>query len=93
MVENKPDAVESALQKATPFLSNITFGGLMGFTSGYALKKVGKALAVVVGVAFIAMQGAVYGGYLDINWAKIKDSSVQKVDTVRCLWCVVFITR
>lgn len=87
MVENKPDsdAVESALDKATPFLSNITFGGIMGYCSGYALKKVGKALAVVVGLGFVAVQGAVYGGYLNVDWAKIKDDSFKKIDTVR-IW-------
>lgn len=55
----------------------------MGYCSGYALKKAGKALAIVCGVAFMATQGAVYGGYINVDWAKIKDSSVAKIDTVR----------
>ena len=82
MVEHKLDAVESALEKATPFLTNVTFGGMMGYCSGYALKKIGKALAVVVGVTFIALQTAVYSGYIDVDWVKIKDSGLKAVDAV-----------
>jgi uncharacterized membrane protein (Fun14 family) len=55
----------------------------MGYCSGYAMKKAGKVLAIVCGVAFISLQGAVYGGYINVDWAKIKASAVTKVDTVR----------
>jgi uncharacterized membrane protein (Fun14 family) len=44
MVESKPDAVEYALEKMTPFLMNVRFGGMMGYTTGYAMKKISKAV-------------------------------------------------
>ena len=34
----------------------VTFGALVGFSSGYALKKIGKATAFIIGCAFIASQ-------------------------------------
>lgn len=65
----------------------------MGYCSGFALKKVGKALAVVVGLGFVAVQGAVYGGYLNVDWAKIKADGFKKIDTVRldccCELCII----
>lgn len=85
MVESKPDAVESALEKATPFLTNVTFGGMMGYTTGYAMKKIGKAVAFFVGVTFIALQTGVYAGYIDVDWLKIKDSAFKQIDAVRLL--------
>jgi uncharacterized membrane protein (Fun14 family) len=83
MVENKPDAVESALEKMTPFLTNVTFGGMMGYTTGYAMKKISKAVAFFVGVTFVALQTGVYCGYIEVDWLKIKDSAFQKIDAVR----------
>jgi uncharacterized membrane protein (Fun14 family) len=85
MVENKPDAVESALEKATPFLTNVTFGGMMGYTTGYAMKKIGKAVAFLVGITFIALQTGVYAGYIDVDWLKIKDSALKQIDAVRLI--------
>jgi uncharacterized membrane protein (Fun14 family) len=39
-----------------PLSGEVTFGALMGFSSGYALKKIGKAAAFVIGVGFITAQ-------------------------------------
>ena len=83
MVENKPDAVESALEKAKPLLAKVTFGGVVGYCSGYASKKISKAAAIMIGVAFMVVQGAAYAGYIEVNWSAIKDSGIKKIDTVR----------
>jgi uncharacterized membrane protein (Fun14 family) len=88
MVESKPDAVESALEKMTPFLTNVTFGGMMGYTTGYAMKKISKAVAFFVGVTFVALQTGVYCGYIDVDWLKIKDTAFQKADAVRLQVCL-----
>lgn len=85
MVENKPDHVETALDKLKPMLQELSFGGLMGYCSGLAMKKIGKAVAFVVGVGFVGLQGAVYGGYLDVDWMKIKDDALKPLDTVSIL--------
>jgi uncharacterized membrane protein (Fun14 family) len=98
MVENKDnDPVTAALEKAKPIISQMSFGSIMGFCSGYALKKVGKAAAVVVGCGFVALQTAASYGYIKLDWARISDDAQKTLDQVRrfpffylfCLRCVV----
>mmetsp|Transcript_1975 Transcript_1975/g.3292 ORF Transcript_1975/g.3292 Transcript_1975/m.3292 type:complete len:127 (+) Transcript_1975:162-542(+) len=82
MVENKDDSdpMAAALEKAKPIFAQMSFGSVMGFCSGYALKKVGKATAVVLGCGFIALQTCVSYGYLKVDWQKISESAQKKVD-------------
>merc|ERR1712130_123500 len=79
MTENK-DPVEEALEKAKPLLAQASFGGVMGYCSGMALKKVGRAVAFLVGVTFIGLQTAVSMGYIDVDWSKVKDDAVKTID-------------
>lgn len=81
MTENKKDFVEAALDKAKPVLNNLTFGAFMGYCSGVAMKKVGKALAVVIGVGFIGLQSAVAAGFIQVDWEKVRVSIVMKMDS------------
>jgi len=55
-MKNKDDAVTEALEKLKPVLSKVTFGSIIGYCSGAAAKTVGKAVAVLVGLSFIAVQ-------------------------------------
>lgn len=48
---------------------------------GYALKTIGKAVAVLVGITFIGLQSAASMGYIEIDWEKIRLSIKSKVDT------------
>mmetsp|Transcript_11044 Transcript_11044/g.15322 ORF Transcript_11044/g.15322 Transcript_11044/m.15322 type:complete len:156 (-) Transcript_11044:151-618(-) len=75
------DAVTGAIDKLKPALSQLSFGAVVGYCSGAAAKKVGKAIAVLAGVAFIALQSAVYSGYIDVDWKKVQDDAVKKIDT------------
>jgi uncharacterized membrane protein (Fun14 family) len=79
MTENK-DIIERAIDQAKPILSNLSFGAIMGYCSGSAMKKVGKALAVVIGVGFIGLQTAVSAGYIEVDWAKISGGLLTKMD-------------
>ena len=96
MVEIKKsseDPVEQALEKLKPLLTELSFGSIVGYCSGYAMKKVGKALAFVIGVGFISLQTVVHLGYIDVNWTKVRDDAIIKpLDTVRTLFllCVIF---
>jgi len=81
MTEKKDDAVTKALDKLKPIVSKLGFGGLVGYISGMATKTVGRAVAILGGMTFIALQSAAYMGYLNINWGQIKDSAVSKIDT------------
>lgn len=55
-----------------PYLQQISFGALAGFASGYALKKVGKVLAIIVGLLFVALQLLAYYGIVEINWGVVQ---------------------
>ncbi|KAG7343354.1 FUN14 family protein [Nitzschia inconspicua] len=80
MVENKEDPTAKALDTLKPYVTQLSFGSVMGFCSGYALKKVGKAAAVVVGCGFIALQTCVSFGYLKIDWARLSEDAQKKLD-------------
>jgi uncharacterized membrane protein (Fun14 family) len=82
MSDKKSDPVNDAIELAKPHLGKLTFGSIVGYCSGAAAKKVGKALAVIGGLAFIAIQSAAYSGYVDVDWNKIQDDAISKVDTV-----------
>lgn len=80
MTENKKDVVEEAIEKAKPILAKLSFGALMGYCSGIALKKVGKAVAFIVGIGFIGLQTASSSGYIAVDWSKFLDDLKMKVD-------------
>jgi len=78
---NDNDAIDSALEKLKPVVSKLTIGSIIGYCSGAATKKVGKAIAIVMGVGFMIVQSAVYSGYVAVDWKKVKKDAVSKVDT------------
>jgi len=80
MTEAK-DSVEIAIEKAKPILAKLSFGAVMGYCSGVALKKVGKILAVIVGIGFIGLQTASSIGYIAVDWTTIVDDAKKKADT------------
>lgn len=82
MVE-KADPVESAIDKLKPVLQQLSFGSVMGYCSGMAMKKIGKMVAFVIGIGFIGIQSAVSAGYIDVDWGKIKDDALKPLDQVR----------
>lgn len=55
-----------------PFVEQIGFGALAGFVAGYALKKVGKVLAIVVGLVFVTVQLLAYFGYVTVEWGQVQ---------------------
>lgn len=46
-----------------------------------ALKKIGKAVAFVIGVGFIGVQSAVHAGYINVDWGKIQEDAIKPIDT------------
>lgn len=55
-----------------PVISQLGVGGIAGFAVGYALKKVGKLLAVAVGLLFVVVQLLAYQGFLTVNWGEVE---------------------
>jgi uncharacterized membrane protein (Fun14 family) len=72
--DNSGDAMEIFLKRTVyPACNKLGFGGIMGFCTGIAVKKVGEAVAILVGVSFIGLQYAQYKGLIDIDWLKVKE--------------------
>ncbi len=62
-----------SVETALPYLGQLSFGALAGFAAGYALKKVGKIVAVLVGLLFIALQILAYYGFIQIDWLAVQE--------------------
>jgi len=58
------------------------FGSFAGYCSGAAAKKIGKAVAVALGLAYIALQGMVSTGFVEVDWNKMQEAAIKKIDTV-----------
>jgi uncharacterized membrane protein (Fun14 family) len=55
-----------------PLASQLGVGLVAGFAVGYALKKVGKVLAVAVGLIFVTIQVLAWQGFLTVNWLEVQ---------------------
>lgn len=55
-----------------PYAEQAGFGLVAGFAVGYALKKVGKLLAVVVGLLFVVVQLLASQGFLTVHWGEVQ---------------------
>ncbi|CAN5647596.1 FUN14 domain-containing protein [soil metagenome] len=62
------------LDSLMPYLGQLTFGALAGFAVGYTLKKVGKLMALLLGVLFICLQLLAYYGFVSIDWPRVQES-------------------
>ncbi len=76
------------MENLQPFIGQLTFGGLAGFATGYALKKIGKVLAVILGIGFLSLQLLAYAGYIQIDWTRIQQDVDPLLDQARLqgLW-------
>ncbi len=61
------------LQTVLPWVEQIAFGVVAGFVAGYALKKVGKFVALALGLLFIAVQLLAWSGFLSVNWVVVQE--------------------
>ncbi len=74
------DLLAKFFERATAHVSEISFGGAVGFCSGYAVKQVGKVAAATIGMIFILAQVASSQGYIHINWKKVEQDVIRAVD-------------
>ena len=54
-----------------PIITQIGMGGVSGFLVGYIAKKLAKIVAVLAGLAFIALQYLAYKGIIQLNYDKL----------------------
>jgi uncharacterized membrane protein (Fun14 family) len=57
------------------FLFSAGGGFLFGAVAGYAIKKVMKIAAVVIGLFVAALAYLSYRGWVDVKWAAMEDAS------------------
>lgn len=60
------------LSSVFPFVEQLGFGALAGFAAGYALKKVGKLLAIALGLLFVVLQVLAYYGFVQVDWGAVQ---------------------
>jgi uncharacterized membrane protein (Fun14 family) len=64
--------VDVDLSSWWPLASQLGVGLVAGFAVGYALKKVGKLVAVAVGLVFVVVQVLAWQGFLTVNWGEVQ---------------------
>ena len=57
----------------TPLLTQLGVGGVAGLCVGFALIKLGRVLAFILGIAFIGLQYLAYKGIIAINYSAFID--------------------
>jgi uncharacterized membrane protein (Fun14 family) len=57
------------------FVFSAGSGFLFGAVAGYAIKKVIKIAAVVIGLFVVALAYLSYKGWIDVKWAAMEDAS------------------
>ncbi|KIX84599.1 FUN14 domain-containing protein [Thermus filiformis] len=76
------------METLSPYLGQLTFGGVAGFATGYALKKIGRVLAVGLGLLFVVLQLLAQAGYVQVDWTRIQKDvePLLKDEGVKGLW-------
>lgn len=82
MADKIPDQMSEFIKANAPALNQLGFGGIMGYCSGMAFRRVGKAVGVMAGLGFMGVQAAVASGYVDVDWNKVKNDAIKPFDTV-----------
>ncbi|GMH77463.1 hypothetical protein TrST_g9209 [Triparma strigata] len=78
--DDDDELLSTILESYGPIGSQVTMGTVFGYCSGYASKQIGKAIALVIGTGFMAVQAAAYSGYLDVKWNKVQEDVTKLVD-------------
>merc|ERR1712196_584345 len=70
-----------SMETMKPLAGGLSFGGMSGFIAGYALKQIGKVVAVAVGTLYVIFQIAASYEYIKVNWKKIEADVMNALDT------------
>lgn len=60
------------LELIIPLATQLGIGGISGFFVGYAMKKVAKIIAILLGLFFIGLQYLAYKGIIAIDYTALK---------------------
>lgn len=61
-------------------------GPAPGYTSGVALRLVGRVAAVGVGCTFCIVQGLAYQGYIRVDWRQVERGYLKLLDVDGVIW-------
>jgi len=61
--------------------TQLSYGFICGYTSGFALKRIGKLASFFFGVGFITLQSLSYSGYIQVNHEEVKKTIEKILDT------------
>lgn len=76
-----PDIVQQYIERSKVAGPAVGFGGMLGYCSGLAFRKVGKVFGVAIGLTFMGVQTAASSGYITVNWEKVKqDTFINTLD-------------
>ena len=80
-ISKEGDAVEKViLNTVGPLVTKMGYGGVMGFFSGLAMKKVGQIAAFFVGIGFVAIQVLQHEGIIQVDFLEVKDKAIEMLD-------------
>ena len=71
-----------SLESVAPTLFTIGSGGLIGFLAGFALKRIFKILAVIVGLFFAALMYFQSQNLISVNWDRIQSMAQGLLSTL-----------
>ena len=57
----------------TPILTQLGVGGIAGLCVGYALMKIGRLVAFILGIAFLGLQALAFKGIININYTALEE--------------------
>ena len=60
--------------------TQISYGFICGYSSGFALKKIGKVASVILGLGFVTLQSLSYAGYIEVDHGKLKKEVENVLD-------------
>ena len=72
------DKVNEAIATGVP--TEISYGFVCGFSSGFALKKIGKVASVVFGLGFVGLQSLSYAGYVKVDHSVLQETVETAMD-------------
>mmetsp|Transcript_22058 Transcript_22058/g.20053 ORF Transcript_22058/g.20053 Transcript_22058/m.20053 type:complete len:185 (-) Transcript_22058:29-583(-) len=75
-VDKASKSVHELFESGLP--GQLGYGFMMGYSSGYCLKKLSRVIAFAVGGVFITVQFLSYHGYMNVNYDKF-EKDVEKM--------------
>lgn len=63
------NTVRTAMRSAAG--NQLVFGSVVGFATGYSIRKIGQLLLVLIGIEVVALQWMSERGWVDVKWNTI----------------------